>query len=84
MGPSFRITTREQTCSTTSRTCELKTTILPGVGKPIALKRLQHTCRAHVEAGKRLVEDDERGLCSTAAAMRIFCRIPFRYADSVW
>src|SRR4029079_19268236 len=29
MCPSFRMTTREQTCSTTSRTCELNTTILP-------------------------------------------------------
>ena len=52
------MTTREQTCSTTSSTCELKTTILPAVGQR-ANERLQHARGGDVESRERLVEDDD-------------------------
>ena len=37
----------------------------------------QHQGRCHVQAGVRFVEDDDARLCSSAAEIRIFCRIPF-------
>ena len=52
------MTTREQTCSTTSSTCELNTTILPSAAIE-RTKRFQDPCGADIEPGKRLVEHDD-------------------------
>ena len=82
MWPSLRMTTREHTCSTTSSTCELKTTILPSAASERTnafSTRAALTSRPENGSSRMTM----RGLWSTAAAIRIFCRMPFEYDDSV-
>src|SRR6185295_10797618 len=82
MRPSLRITTREHTCSTTSSTCELKTTIFPSaaIARTNALSTRAAVTSSPENGSSRMTM---RGLWRTAAAIRIFCRMPLEYDESV-
>src|SRR5579884_480501 len=81
MRPRCRITTREQTFSTISSTCELNRTVLPvSASDRIRLRRTMVATASRPENGSSRITSS--GSCSSAAPIRIFCRMPLEYDDS--